>query len=61
MRQAEQAAAGLKPLTPAKPEFHSASARLIGTIYLLSDCKGLEKRIRCRPEPDDFRSKRPEI
>lgn len=31
-----------------KPEFHSASGRSIGMIYLLSRDKRLEKRLRCR-------------
>ncbi len=29
-------------------EFHSPSGQLIGTIYLLSACKRLEKKLRCR-------------
>jgi len=29
-------------------EFHSSSGRLIGTFYLLSRDKRLEKRLRCR-------------
>ncbi|MCV3206771.1 hypothetical protein OHD62_00445 [Mesorhizobium sp. YC-39] len=29
----------------AKPEFHSSSGQSIGTIYLLSDCKRLEKTV----------------
>ncbi|SDI86348.1 hypothetical protein SAMN05428953_103134 [Mesorhizobium muleiense] len=32
-------------VTEAPPESHSPSGQWIGTIYLLSDCKRLEKKI----------------
>jgi hypothetical protein len=38
-------------------EFHSPSGQLIGTIYLLSACKRLEKKLRCRSAGTNQRSR----